>query len=117
MGIGDRIKACRKACDMTLEEVAAQVKLSRQTLSRYETGVIKNIPSDVIERLALVLKTTPGHLMGWDDEEKPAPDDEDELAQLKAEVLKELEGASPAEIAGAAAFLRTLKQHRLESDQ
>ena len=52
-----------------------------------------------------------------DEIEKPAPDDEDELAQLKAEVLKELEGASPAEIAGAAAFLRTLKQHRLESDQ
>ena len=87
MGIGDRIKACRKACDMTLEEVAAQVKLSRQTLSRYETGVIKNIPSDVIERLALVLKTTPGHLMGWDDEEKPAPDDEDELAEKNARLL------------------------------
>ena len=45
--------------DMTLEDVAKDVGVSRQTLSRYETGVIGNIPSDKIELLAKSLRTTP----------------------------------------------------------
>lgn len=67
MTIGDRIKDARTALDMTLEDVAQQVGLSRQTLSRYETGVISNIPSDKIEELAKALKTSPSYLMGWEE--------------------------------------------------
>jgi len=65
--IGDRIKLKRKAKDMTLEALASYTKLSRQTLSRYETGIISNIPSDKIELLAMALGTTPAYLMGWED--------------------------------------------------
>jgi len=36
-------------------------------MSRYETGVIANIPSDKIEALAEVLKVTPSYLMGWEN--------------------------------------------------
>lgn len=67
MTIGDRIKLKRKAKDMTLEALASYTKLSRQTLSRYETGIISNIPSDKIELLAMALGTTPAYLMGWED--------------------------------------------------
>lgn len=72
MSIGQNIKARRRHLDMTLEDVAKEVGLSRQTLSRYETGVIGNIPSDKIEALAKVLRTTPAHLMGW-EESRPLP--------------------------------------------
>lgn len=65
MGIGENIRLRRKQLGMTLEEVAAKVGVSRQTMSRYETGVIGNIPSDKIEKLALALETTPAYLMGW----------------------------------------------------
>ena len=71
MGIGENIRLRRRMLDMTLEEVAARVGISRQTLSRYETGVISNIPADNIEALARALDTTPACLMGW--EESPLP--------------------------------------------
>lgn len=67
MGTGENIKRRRHELDMTLEDVASQMGISRQTLSRYETGVICNIPSDRIEKLAQILKTTPAYLMGWDE--------------------------------------------------
>lgn len=67
MAIKDRIKEKRKTKGMTLEEVASIVGVSRQTLSRYETGIIGNIPSDKIELLAKALSTTPAYLMGWED--------------------------------------------------
>jgi transcriptional regulator with XRE-family HTH domain len=66
MTVGTRIKTKRKECNMTLEDVAVRIGVSRQTMSRYETGVIKNIPSAKIGALAKVLNTAPAWLMGWE---------------------------------------------------
>ena len=52
MNIGERIKYLRTKNDMTLEVVGKLIGISRQTLQRYESGVISNIPSDKIEKLA-----------------------------------------------------------------
>ena len=52
---------------MSLEEVAEMIGTSRQTVHRYETGVISNIPHDKIVALARALGTTPSILMGWDE--------------------------------------------------
>ncbi len=65
MALNDRLKAARTAKGFTLDEVAAKVGVSRQTIQRYESGVISNIPSDNIEKLAAALDTTPAVLMGW----------------------------------------------------
>lgn len=67
MNIGERLRWRRKELDMTLEEVAQMINISRQTLSRYENGIISNIPSDKIEALAKALKTSPAYIMGWED--------------------------------------------------
>lgn len=67
MNIGERLRWRRKELNMTLEEVAQTVNVSRQTLSRYENGIISNIPSDKIEALAKALKTSPAYIMGWED--------------------------------------------------
>ena len=64
MDIGKRIKLKCIEADMSLDELSKQVGLTMQTLSRYETGVIKNIPSDKIKGIAKVLNTTPGYWMG-----------------------------------------------------
>lgn len=66
MSIGNNIRQRRHDLRLTLEEVAAKVGISRQTMSRYETGIIANIPSDKIELLAKALDTTPSFLMGWE---------------------------------------------------
>lgn len=66
--IGKRIKEKRLEMKMTLEEVAEAVGSTRQTIHRYENGEISNIPSDKIEKIAKVLKTSPSSLMGWSNE-------------------------------------------------
>jgi transcriptional regulator with XRE-family HTH domain len=64
MNIGERLRKRRLSLDLTLEEVAQKLGVSRQTVSRYETGVVKNIPEDRIRNLAVILKTTRAYLLG-----------------------------------------------------
>ncbi len=64
--LNENIKKARSASNKTLEEVAAIVGVSRQTIQKYESGVISNIPSDKVELLAKALDTTPAFLMGWE---------------------------------------------------
>ena len=58
----------RVSQNMTLEDLAKLVGPSKQTIQRYESGVIGNIPSDKIEKLAEALKCSPADLMGWNDD-------------------------------------------------
>lgn len=69
--LGERIRELRKERRMSLEELADQIGTSRQTVHRYETGVISNIPSEKVEALARALGTTPQRLMGWEDDSIP----------------------------------------------
>lgn len=68
MTIGDRIKERRSKLGLTLEDVAKSSGVSRQTIQRYESGVISNIPSDRIEMIANALSVSPSFLMGWEDD-------------------------------------------------
>ena len=61
-----RLKAARKAKGLTLDELAARVGTSKQTIHRYERGIISNIPHDKIELLARALEIAPSELMGWE---------------------------------------------------
>lgn len=70
MGLKENIKQKRLENKMTLEELAIKVGVSRQTIQRYESGTICNIPSDKIELMASALNTTPATLMGWTKKEK-----------------------------------------------
>lgn len=67
MGLKENIKTKRMENKMTLEELASKVGVSRQTIQRYESGTISNIPSDKIEAMAKALETTPAYLMGWEE--------------------------------------------------
>lgn len=69
MTIGERIKECRCNLKITLETVAQRVGVSRQTIQRYESGVISNIPLDTIKAIAEILHTTPSYLAGWESAE------------------------------------------------
>ena len=66
---GERIRARRKELGLTLEAVAAATDTSKQTIQRYENGVIENIPDARLEAIARVLSTTPSQLMGWAEDE------------------------------------------------
>ena len=66
---GERIRTRRKELGLTLEAVAAATETSKQTIQRYENGVIENIPDARLEAIARVLSTTPAQLMGWAEDE------------------------------------------------
>ena len=66
--IGERIRKRRKEKRLTLEALAQAVGTSKQTIQRYESGVISHIPFDKVEAIAEVLDVQPAHLLGWDRE-------------------------------------------------
>lgn len=66
MTVGQIIHKRRKECRLTLEELGAIIGVSKQTVQRYESGVISNIPGENIEGIAKALSTTPASLMGWE---------------------------------------------------
>ena len=67
--LSQKIRDLRAKHNLTLEQVAQQVGVGRSTVRKWETGMIANMRRDKIERLARALHTTPGYLMGWEDNE------------------------------------------------
>lgn len=65
---GQRIKERRTQLEMSADDIAALLGVSRSTIFRYENGHIEKVPANVLEKLADILKTTPAYLMGWQDE-------------------------------------------------
>lgn len=74
MTIGDRIKKQRELLGISQVELAEKMKVSKQTLYKYENNIITNIPSDKIEIIGKVLEVSPSYLMGWEDNLENAPD-------------------------------------------
>jgi len=67
MEMKDKIKMLRQQHNLTLEEVGNAVGVGKSTVRKWENGDIANMRRDKIAKLASVLHTTPGYLMGWDD--------------------------------------------------
>lgn len=65
LNTGDRIKQRRLELGFTADELAAKIGKSRATIYRYENGDIENMPTPILEPLAIALETTPADLMGW----------------------------------------------------
>lgn len=68
-----KIRDLRAKHNLTLEQVAQQVGVGRSTVRKWETGLIANMRRDKIEKLAKALHTSPGYLMGWEDDTEPQP--------------------------------------------
>lgn len=68
MTIGEKIKYLRKQQNITQEELATFAGTTKQTIHKYETGIISNIPASKIKAMSDKLHTTPAYLMGWEDD-------------------------------------------------
>lgn len=80
MNIGQRIKNRRLELNMSVDELATKIRKNRATVYRYESNDIEDLPTSVLEPLSKALQTTPGYLMGWEDNEK-SPSEETEEPQ------------------------------------
>lgn len=68
MTIGDRMKMRRKQLKISADEIANQLGVSRSTIFRYEKGEIEKLPTERLATIAMILKTTPEELMGWNSD-------------------------------------------------
>ena len=75
MNIGEKIKTLRTRLDLTQEELADAAGTTKQTIHKYETGIIANIPASKVKAMADKLDTTPSFLMGWEPEENSVASD------------------------------------------
>lgn len=64
---GERIRYARERLGMSQVSLADKIHVSKQTLYKYETGIITNIPSTIIEMIATATHTTPSYIMGWEN--------------------------------------------------
>lgn len=67
MTIGDRIKNKRTEIGMSQVDLAKKIKSSKQTLHKYESNIVTNIPYDKIVALSEIFGCSPAYLMGWDE--------------------------------------------------
>lgn len=67
MTIGERIKYARESRGMSQVDLANYVRISKQTLYKYENNIITNIPSDKIEAISYTLNVSPAYIMGWEE--------------------------------------------------
>jgi repressor LexA len=63
---GERIRELRKEKGITQSEMAKLLHTTKQTISKYEKGIVTNIPSDRVEEMARILETTPEYILGWE---------------------------------------------------
>lgn len=70
MNLGYRIRQRREQLNMTMQEVADIVGVSKGTVQKWESGNIKNMRRDKIVLLAKALKISPLFIMGIEEDER-----------------------------------------------
>lgn len=65
--LASNLKRLRKEKKLTLEQIAEALSTSKQTIHRYENGIIENVPPEKVKALAALLEVTPAELMGWEN--------------------------------------------------
>ena len=101
--VGDRIRATRKREGISQTELAQKMGVIKQTLYKYETGIVTNIPSEKIEAAAKALGVTPGYLMGWEEQ------DAESISYVRHRAINDLlDKLSPSEVQMVEAIIRQI---------
>lgn len=65
MTVGERIKQARLQRGMTQKDLAKAIKASFQTINKYETNLVNNIPLKKVQAIADALEVDAAELVGW----------------------------------------------------
>ena len=65
MTTGDKIHYLRTKLGLTLQELGDKVGVGASTVRKWETGYIKSLRTDKMQKLAAALDTSVDYLMGW----------------------------------------------------
>lgn len=77
------LKRKRKELGLTLAQVADMMGVSEATVQRWESGNIKSVRYDKINKLAQVLKVEPSEIMGWNTSKQ----EDDKLDKFGADII------------------------------
>ena len=77
MSFAENLTELRKYHNFSQEELAEMIGVSRQTLSKYETGE-NDIPTQILIKLAKFYETSTDYLLGLTSVKTPYPDNRDE---------------------------------------
>ena len=64
-GSCNQIRFFRKLRGLTQSQLAEAIGETRQTVYKYETGIVRSVPAHKLEKIAFVLACTPAELAGW----------------------------------------------------
>ena len=97
MTVGEKIRAQREQSGMTQTELGKACGVTKQTIFKYETGVVTNIPLDKLMLISDALNVSAAYLMGWEDDPKPANNKKDAPAMSESvmQLVKVIEQLSP----------------------
>lgn len=103
MSIGERIKQLREDNGHTMVYVGSIIGVTKQTLYKYENGIITNIPSDKIQALAKLYNVNPAYIMGWETDAQGdiVPTEEEQALYAQYRKLKESDSEGQRAIARA----------------
>lgn len=68
---GERIRVAREKQGMESTALAAALGVNKSTISRWESGEIKDISISRAKAIAAALAVSPAWLVGWTDEMRP----------------------------------------------
>jgi len=117
--IYERIKNRREQLEISVNDVADALGVSRATVYRYESAEIEKVPTTIIDKLAPVLKTTPAYLMGWTDDPSLGYYQKDSAAEMAQKLFEDKDmrllfdaakDCRPEDLQMAADLLKRLKQ-------
>ena len=77
------LKRRRKELGLTLAQIADMMGVSEATVQRWESGNIKSVRYDKIDKLAQVLKVEPSEIMGWNTSRQK----DDKLNKFGADII------------------------------
>ena len=69
MKTGTRIRNARKAAGLSQVRLAEMIGISKQSMYKYETGVVAKIPYDKIESISRIFHVSPAYLLGLAEED------------------------------------------------
>ena len=113
------LKQRRIELGLTMLDVAKLVGVSEATISRYESGNIKNMRRDRIEKYAKALQVNPSEFLDINDEQPPKPQKptERELSENEREMIeifKDLTETQQGELIGRAKVMQ--ENNRTEAE-
>ena len=117
MTIGEKIRAQREQSGMTQTELGKACSVTKQTIFKYETGVVTNIPLDKLMLISDALNVSAAYLMGWEDDPTPADNKKDAPAMSESvmQLVKVIEQLSPENQKTLAVVAKGLLRDQSES--